>query len=80
MKAIETCGLVGVPYDESKVPIWVNHICEKSMEALIALEKPFKYMGKIWKNEIIFKIWKCKNRMEIQIKNENPINNITLLF
>ncbi len=45
MKAIETCGLVGVPYEESKVPIWVNHICEKSMEALIALEKPFKYMG-----------------------------------
>lgn len=46
-KAIESCGLGGVPYDEAKVPIWINQICEKCMETLVSLEKPFKYMSKL---------------------------------
>ncbi|KAJ1460861.1 dynein light chain-like protein [Pelagophyceae sp. CCMP2097] len=31
-------------YDEVKVPLWVDLICEKSMEALAQQAKPFKYV------------------------------------
>ena len=31
-------------YDESKVPMWIDSICEKSMETLTKLNKPFKYV------------------------------------
>lgn len=33
-------------YDEAKVPIWVDQICDKCMQSLTELNKPFKYIGK----------------------------------
>ena len=33
-------------YDEAKVPIWVDQICDKCMESLTELNKPFKYIGR----------------------------------
>lgn len=32
-------------YDDAKVPSWIDAICEKSMETLAKLHKPFKYIG-----------------------------------
>ena len=32
-------------YDEAKVPIWVDQICDKCMQSLTELNKPFKYIG-----------------------------------
>ena len=37
--------LTNMVYDETKVPQWINQICEKIMENLVELEKPFKYIG-----------------------------------
>jgi hypothetical protein len=36
--------LTGQHYVESSVDIWVNLICEDALAALIALERPFKYV------------------------------------
>jgi len=33
-------------YDEAKVASWIDSVCDKSMEALVSLNKPFKYIGK----------------------------------
>ena len=42
-QAIET-HLKDTAFEDSKVPGWVNSICEDVMKGLIELEKPFKYM------------------------------------
>ena len=31
-------------WDELMVPIWINQICEKSMMALVGLQRPYKFM------------------------------------
>ena len=31
-------------YEEAKVPIWVDQICDKCMQSLTELNKPFKYI------------------------------------
>mmetsp|Transcript_26479 Transcript_26479/g.90368 ORF Transcript_26479/g.90368 Transcript_26479/m.90368 type:complete len:124 (-) Transcript_26479:218-589(-) len=31
-------------YEDAKVPVWIDSICEKSMESLAKLSKPFKYI------------------------------------
>mmetsp|Transcript_28386 Transcript_28386/g.87827 ORF Transcript_28386/g.87827 Transcript_28386/m.87827 type:complete len:124 (-) Transcript_28386:638-1009(-) len=31
-------------YDEAKVASWIDSVCDKSMEALVSLNKPFKYI------------------------------------
>ena len=33
-------------YEDAKVPVWIDSICEKSMESLAKLSKPFKYIGR----------------------------------
>ncbi len=33
------------PYDEERVPQWINDICEDVTFRLVQLQKPFKYMG-----------------------------------
>eukprot|EP01017_Pseudomicrothorax_dubius_P044807 TRINITY_DN7625_c0_g1_i12.p1 TRINITY_DN7625_c0_g1~~TRINITY_DN7625_c0_g1_i12.p1 ORF type:complete len:119 (-),score=5.17 TRINITY_DN7625_c0_g1_i12:62-418(-) len=33
-----------VPYDETKVPSWINLICERVMKGLADSGKPYKYM------------------------------------
>eukprot|EP01016_Furgasonia_blochmanni_P040891 TRINITY_DN5254_c0_g2_i17.p2 TRINITY_DN5254_c0_g2~~TRINITY_DN5254_c0_g2_i17.p2 ORF type:complete len:128 (+),score=37.23 TRINITY_DN5254_c0_g2_i17:65-448(+) len=43
IEAIEK-SLNNTPYDESKVPHWINAICETLMAKLIDTSKPFKYM------------------------------------
>ena len=32
-------------YEDAKVPDWIDLICEKSMDSLTKLGKPFKYIG-----------------------------------
>ena len=32
-------------YEDSKIPGWIDSICEKSMDSLTELGKPFKYIG-----------------------------------
>ena len=33
-------------WDEKMVPQWINEICEKSMKALMELNRPYKFIGK----------------------------------
>ena len=33
-------------WDEKMVPQWINDICEKSMKALMELNRPYKFIGK----------------------------------
>ena len=33
-------------YEDSKVQGWIDSICEKSMDALTELRRPFKYIGR----------------------------------
>ena len=37
--------LGNVTYEESRVPHWINTICEKIVKSLYDTQKPFKYMG-----------------------------------
>ena len=32
-------------WDEIMVPQWINDICEKSMKALMELNRPYKFIG-----------------------------------
>ena len=36
--------LASEAYDEEKVSYWIDKVCEKSMESLSKLNKPFKYV------------------------------------
>ena len=31
-------------WDELKVPIWINQICEKTVQALVGLQRPYKFI------------------------------------
>ena len=44
MVAIDT-HLTGQQYVESLVDAWINSICEDALAALVALERPFKYVA-----------------------------------
>lgn len=39
--------LKGEEYQESKVDVWVNTICENILKGLTELQKPFKYTGEL---------------------------------
>ena len=45
LKAIEK-ELNGKAHSEAKVGQWVDNICAKTIEGLVKLMKPFKYVGK----------------------------------
>ena len=45
LTAVLTTVLANEVYDEAKVATWVDSICDKSMETLTKLNKPFKYIG-----------------------------------
>ena len=36
--------LESVMWDESKVPFWINEICEKTMQSLLTHNFPFKFI------------------------------------
>ena len=41
---IVTGVLLDQLYDEKKVPLWINEICEKIMKSMIDLKCPYKYI------------------------------------
>lgn len=43
LRSIEA-HLKDTPFDNSKVPLWVNSICEDCIAGLVDLGKPFKYI------------------------------------
>ena len=45
LTSVLTAVLANEVYDEAKVANWVDLICDKSMETLTKLNKPFKYIG-----------------------------------
>lgn len=40
--------LVNAQWDEKMVPQWINDITEKAMKELMALNRPYKFMGKLF--------------------------------
>ena len=36
--------LENVSWDEAKVPIWINQICERITKGLVELKAPYKYI------------------------------------
>jgi len=45
LTSVLTAVLANEVYDEAKVATWVDLICDRSMETLTKLNKPFKYIG-----------------------------------
>lgn len=46
MNTIVEGFLKDVNYDENKVDLWVNQICEACSRKFVDLRKPFKYLGR----------------------------------
>ncbi|EGB02447.1 hypothetical protein AURANDRAFT_35248, partial [Aureococcus anophagefferens] len=44
LTSVLTAVLANEVYDEAKVATWVDLICDRSMETLTKLNKPFKYI------------------------------------